>query len=55
MADSSGDLEEQEEGHVFVFDRRHLKGRSIKVSLGGLFDYQMFRKRIEEVRCLILK
>lgn len=47
-AEDSGD-ETHDEGHVFVFDRRKEDGRSVKISLGGLFDYEMFRSKVMEV------
>ena len=47
-AEESGD-EAHDEGHIFVFDRRKEDGRSVKISLGGLFDYEMFRSKVMEV------
>ena len=59
MADRRGgntpeDLDQQDEGFVFVFDRRHKNGGCAKISLGGLFDYQMFRLKVKEVVCLFV-
>ena len=47
-AEESGD-ETHDEGHVFIFDRRKEDGKSVKISLGGLFDYDMFRSKVMEV------
>ena len=38
-----------DEGHVFVFDRRQKNGKSVKISLGGLFNYHEFRSKIKKV------
>ena len=49
--DKSGqrDGEVSEEGFVFVFDRREKNGKSVKLSLGGLFGFQEFRGKVRQV------
>ncbi|XP_065063463.1 structural maintenance of chromosomes flexible hinge domain-containing protein 1-like isoform X2 [Rhopilema esculentum] len=47
MADENGD-ESPDEGYVFVFDRRNVDGKSVKIPLGGLFDYSLFKTRVLE-------
>ena len=47
--DSSHQEEMLDEGYVFVFDRRQINGKSVKISLGGLFNYQEFRSKIKKV------
>jgi len=46
--DSSHQEEMLDEGYVFVFDRRQINGKSVKISLGGLFNYQEFRSKIKK-------
>ena len=53
MADENGD-ESPDEGYVFVFDRRNVDGKSVKIPLGGLFDYSLFKTRVLEVCAKLL-
>ncbi len=49
MADNEED-DLQDEGHVYLFDRREGDRPGVKISLGGLFDFSLFRCKVNEVR-----
>ncbi len=54
MAELTTGDEEQEEGNVYVFDRREGDLPGIKISLGGLFDFSLFKCKINEVYMMLV-
>ena len=47
--DASSKEDSHDEGFVYVYDRRSGDRSEVKVSLGALFDFDLFRGKVKEV------
>lgn len=43
-------ITEDDDGYVFVYDRRAGDKAEVKINTGGMFEFSLFRKRVCQVR-----